>query len=259
MRSYILAAWLIALGASQAQALSDKPYVTPGQIDAIALLAPPPAANSNLERRELAAVLAAQKARTPALIKRALEDRDFLGFATVLGANFTLAKIPIAADFIRKVTRETTLEIDRVKDCWQRPRPFVVSADVHPPGDAAEGAANKPGAAMANAPAQVLAPPCRPAASSAYSYSYPSGAAGVGMTAALLLAAMVPEKRSEIFLRGWEYGENRINLGLHFPSDIEAGRILASAMIALMKPSTAFNADLAAARAEVRAALGLPR
>ncbi|MSO72469.1 MAG: phosphatase PAP2 family protein [Rhodospirillaceae bacterium] len=258
MRSHILAAWLMVFGASEALALSDAPYVMPGQIDAISLLAPPPAPNSEFEKRELATVLAAQKARSPALIKRALEDRDFLGFATVLGANFTLAKIPLAAEFIRKVTRETTQEIDRVKDCWPRPRPFVVSTEIQPPGDAAQGTVNRPGAAMANAATQASAPPCLPAASSAYSHSYPSGAAGVGMTAAILLAAMVPEKRSELFLRGQEYGENRINLGLHFPSDIEAGRILASAMIALMMPRPAFNTDLASAKAEVRAALGLP-
>ena len=67
----------------------------------------------------------------------------------------------------------------------------------------------------------------------------------------------MPEKRSELFSRGWEFGENRLNLGIHFPSDIEAGRIAATAVIAVMMQNPAFKADLAAAKAEVRAALGL--
>ena len=36
---------------------------------------------------------------------------------------------------------------------------------------------------------------------------------------------MVPEKRDAIFARGREYGDNRVVDGVHYPSDVEAGRI----------------------------------
>ncbi len=250
---------LIVLGASPVFALSDRPYLAPTQIDALGLIAPPPSADSELQKRDLAAVLAAQVARTPAVIKRAQADRDFTGFATVLGDNFTPAKVPIAAEFIRKVTRETGAQVDRVKECWQRQRPFVVSTAVRPPEGAVQTTENNPGATMSSSAAQAVAPPCRSPQASAYSYAYPSGAANVGMTAAILLAAMVPEKRGELFLRAWEYGENRVLLGLHFPSDIEAGRILATATLAVMMQNPAFQTDLAAAKTELRSALGRPR
>ena len=70
---------------------------------------------------------------------------------------------------------------------------------------------------------------------------------------------MVPEKRAAIFARAAEYGENRVILGVHFPSDIEAGRMNATAMIAVMMQNPDFKTDLAAARAEVRGVLGLTK
>ena len=45
--------------------------------------------------------------------------------------------------------------------------------------------------------------------------------------------------------------------GVHFPSDIEAGRISATAMVAVMMQNAAFKSDFATAKAELRTALGL--
>src|SRR5256885_2383334 len=68
---------------------------------------------------------------------------------------------------------------------------------------------------------------------------------------------LVPEKRRELFARGWDYGESRVVGGVHFPTDVESGRILATAMVALMMQNAEFRADLAAARVELRRSLGL--
>jgi acid phosphatase (class A) len=74
---------------------------------------------------------------------------------------------------------------------------------------------------------------------------------------AILLANMVPEKRGELFARGWDYGQSRVIGGVHFPSDVESGRIEATAMVALMMQNPDFRNDFAAARAELRKGLGL--
>ena len=66
----------------------------------------------------------------------------------------------------------------------------------------------------------------------------------------------VPEKSAEIHRRGREAGENRVILGVHFPSDVAEGRLSAAAAIAVMTQNPAFTADLADARKELRAALG---
>ncbi len=259
MRKYLFVAALLALGATPALSLSNEPYLAPGQVDAILLLPPPPPANSDLQKRELGDVLTAQKQRTPALVKRSLDDKvDLFGFANVMGPKFTPENIPNATAFIRKVGRETATQVNLVKDCWERPRPFVVSKDVHPPGTMAQDMATKPGAPEKNTAPHDAASPCRPVETPDFSYSYPSGNANFGTTTAILLAAMVPEKRAEIFARGWEYGENRLVAGVHFPSDIESGRISATAMVAVMMQNSAFKADFAAAKTELRNALGLP-
>lgn len=260
MRRFFFAAMLVVCAAGPAQALSENTYITLAQFDGIALLPPPPAAESVLQKQDLDAVLAAQKARTPALIKRAQTDRDFFGFATVLGPKFTADNIPVAAAFIRKVTAETGAMADRVKDCWQRPRPFIVSRDVQPADNAGQNMMTQPGMMMSNTAPHGAGAPCKPAEQTPLaSYSYPSNAASAAMAAAILLADMVPEKRAALFARAWEFGENRVILGVHFPTDIEAGRMIASAMIAVMMQNPDFKADLAAARADVRAVLGLSR
>ena len=87
--------------------------------------------------------------------------------------------------------------------------------------------------------------------------SYPSGHATFGTLCAIFLAQMVPEKQAELFKRADEYRQSRMIVGAHFPSDIEAGRIVATAAAAVMSQNFAFQRDLAVARTELRSALGL--
>jgi acid phosphatase (class A) len=68
---------------------------------------------------------------------------------------------------------------------------------------------------------------------------------------------MVPEKRAQLFARGWELGNARIIGGVHFPTDVEAGRINGTLMAALMLQKPGFRADMAEARAELRKVLKL--
>ena len=75
---------------------------------------------------------------------------------------------------------------------------------------------------------------------------------------AILLAQMVPERSEALFARGWAYGDARVISGVHFPSDIEAGRILGTLLLALLEQDSRFRADLASSRSELRRALGYP-
>ena len=63
----------------------------------------------------------------------------------------------------------------------------------------------------------------------------------------------------EIMARARSFGLNRIIGGAHFPSDVEAGRILAVACAVEMRNNPAFLADFAEAKRDVRAGLGLPQ
>jgi acid phosphatase (class A) len=73
----------------------------------------------------------------------------------------------------------------------------------------------------------------------------------------IVLSNMVPEKRAEIMARAAEYAHNRIVGGIHYPSDIEAGRITGTVIAAKLQTQDDFNAGFTAARAELRGVLGL--
>jgi acid phosphatase (class A) len=48
----------------------------------------------------------------------------------------------------------------------------------------------------------------------------------------------------------FQYGNDRVVLGVHFPSDVAAGRVLGQAIYAALKEKKAYQDDLAAAKAE---------
>ncbi|MDB5677413.1 phosphatase PAP2 family protein [Sphingomonas bacterium] len=85
------------------------------------------------------------------------------------------------------------------------------------------------------------------------SYDYPSGHTTWGWTWALILANLAPDRATPILTRGRAYGESRVVCGVHNYSAIEAGRVTASATYAAELGQPAFQADLAAARAELSA------
>jgi acid phosphatase (class A) len=90
--------------------------------------------------------------------------------------------------------------------------------------------------------------------------SYPSSTAAFAYVAAILLANMVPEKAPAIFARAGDWGHNRVVSGVHYPGDVEAGRISGSIIDNVLLHDPAFMADFAKAKAkaEVRRAIGLP-
>lgn len=221
-----LALWLAPGCAPTAQ----LGYLTPAELDLPALLASPPEPGSVAQRQDLAAVLAAQAARTPGQTEYARADAEVsvFRFADVLGPAFRARDLPLTAALFRQVGREGSAIGRRGKDHWRRPRPFAASPDVEPLLSVGPGG------------------------------SYPSGHALFGYATGLLLAQIVPEKRDALLERGVAYGENRVVAGVHYPTDTAAGRIAATAMVALLMQDAAFREDFREVRAEVRRALRLP-
>jgi acid phosphatase (class A) len=86
------------------------------------------------------------------------------------------------------------------------------------------------------------------------SYSYPSGHSSIGYAWALILAELEPDRTAQIVKRGKEFGDSRVVCGVHYLSDVQAGRLVASAVTARLNADPAFEADLARARAELAAA-----
>ncbi|WP_127957337.1 autotransporter domain-containing protein [Serratia microhaemolytica] len=62
--------------------------------------------------------------------------------------------------------------------------------------------------------------------------AFPSGHSTFGFTNTLLFAQMVPELFQEFLLRGSEYGNSRITLGMHYALDVIGARIMATYALA---------------------------
>ena len=222
---------LLALLLPSVQALAADGNAKAETIDLTLWLAPPPAAGSPPARDDLQTVLAVQAARTPAEADAAKADADRSVFrlTDVLGSNLTPATLPRTAAFFTRVAQWDKAAVKTAKSYWRHPRPSVLSSDVHPLS------VEKPD-----------------------DWSYPSGHATFGYTTAILLAHMLPEKRVAIFTRADVYAEHRVVMGVHYPSDVEAGRVAGAVIAAQLMDDPASRADFNAARDELRKALALP-
>ena len=80
--------------------------------------------------------------------------------------------------------------------------------------------------------------------------SYPSGHAALGWGLALVLAELLPQHQDIILKRGFEFGQSRIIAGYHFQSDVDAGRLTASAVVARLHADDEFKALMKAAKHE---------
>ncbi|MFC4526877.1 phosphatase PAP2 family protein [Dyella halodurans] len=218
----------LALSLALSAAASGSGGSTP---DLVAVLPPPPAAGSLAAQHELQTVLGVQASRTPAdeAAARADNEHSVFRFADVFGSSFEAAKLPHTAALFARLVIYDKAAVKPAKIYWHHPRPPIVSAQVQPL-----------------------------AQEKADDWSYPSGHATLGYSEAVLLANMVPEKRAAIFARADLYAQHRVVMGVHFPSDIEAGRLAGTVIGADLLHDPDWQADYEAARLELRAALKLP-
>jgi acid phosphatase (class A) len=145
-------------------------------------------------------------------------------FAAARGLDFDPERLPTLTLLLGRMLGDLETIQTPAKQSFRRPRPFVTEPA-----------------------ATCIAPPPWLTASG----SYPSGHAALGWAWALVLAEMAPDRADEILARGLAYGESRVICGLHYPSDVEAGRIVGAAMVARLKADPAFRADFIQAEQEL--------
>jgi acid phosphatase (class A) len=234
MRKVVLClAALLCLGVASAAALSEKPYLNAGDADFGSLLPPPPPDGSARDKRDMQTVLELQKEVTPerlAQIQADTEQSVYRFAGGVLGPTFTKERFPLAGAFFDKVRNDSAVGVRPIKQAYKRARAFQANTEVKPPANIA---------------------------AASQSPTYPSGHSTFGAEAAFLLAMMVPEKKRELFERGWAYGEQRVASGVAYPSDWEGGHIGAAVMVTLMMQKPEFRADFDAVKSEIRKGLGL--
>ena len=206
-------------------------YLAGPPLDFRALVPPPPAAGTAAARADSEAVHLAERQRTPEQVKAVQRDdheESMFAFATVLGPAFRASDLPLTAALSQHLRAESSVINPGLKIAFNRPRPFVSDASLHPVCDLTK------------------------------SNSYPSGHSMVGYLEAFALAQMLPERNDAILERAAEYAHNRVVCGVHYPSDVEASHTIALALYGALSTSTRFQQELEAAKVELRRSLSLP-
>jgi acid phosphatase (class A) len=80
--------------------------------------------------------------------------------------------------------------------------------------------------------------------------SYPSGHTTMGWAIALVLSEINPARQDEILKRGFEYGESRVIVGFHFQSDVDAARVITSALVNRLHANNEFVNQMQKAKEE---------
>lgn len=206
-------------------------YLPKGSVDYRLLVGPPPAPESILDRIDMA-VSQQFQADIPA-DRWEIADLDsksvYPRFATAFGKPIDRARSPRLIQLLNRVMRDAADPVWNGKEAFQRPRPYQRYQLARRCGSG-----------------PIPAPDREPRGGS----SYPSGHSVYGWATALLLAEVAPARAAAILERGRDYALSRVICGFHFPTDTDAARAIAAAVLTRLHADPAFLADLKAARDE---------
>jgi acid phosphatase (class A) len=209
-------------------------YLQPEQLpNALAILPGPPAPGSAAVAADEEAYRATRRLRETPRWALAAKDAELRFpqatevFQCALGIAVSEQATPHLNMLLRRVRMDSSRANDKPKDHYKRARPFQVTKD--PSCTPKEEARMKPD-------------------------SYPSGHASIGWAWALTLAEVAPEKADAVLARGYAFGQSRVVCGVHYRSDVEAGRVVGAASVARLHADPVFTAQVALARKEVQAA-----
>ena len=199
--------------------------------DSLALLPPPPAADSAAQAADKQMFESTKALRQGARGQMAFDDNNlkFPAAASVFSCAMNLHISQEATPHINMLLRRTLIDAGlatyKAKNHYQRMRPFATFKE--------STCAPKEDAALAKDGA------------------YPSGHAALGWAWSLVLAEISPERADAILQRGHAFGQSRVICGAHWQSDVNAGRLIGSAAVAKQHANAIFVDQMAAAKIEV--------
>jgi acid phosphatase (class A) len=190
------------------------------------VLPPAPLGGSAVDRVDMESVRGFQSLQGSARWTQATNDNslDMVEvYGPIIGPDFTASKRPEMVALLAYAGRQFSVASRESKSTFPRPRPFLADPTL-------KICVNEP-----------------PAGS-----SYPSGHSGWGWLSALIVARVEPTHASAILARGREYGQSRVVCGVHYPTDVDVGRLLGDAMLARLDNDSEYQRLLAAAKGGVR-------
>jgi acid phosphatase (class A) len=199
-------------------------YLAKDDVDFLALLPEPPTKDSAEQKAEIQQILSIQSTRTPADEARAKKEEKFevFQFAPIIGPDFTAEKCPLTAALFKDLETDSKYFSRTAKEHWERKRPPFIDANVHPSATLEDEG------------------------------SYPSGHATRGVLYALLMADIFSEHRAELLEQGRQVGWDRVVGGVHYPSDVAAGRVLGQALAAKLMSKPEFRSQFELVKNELK-------
>lgn len=201
-------------------------FVRTDTLDFAKILPAPPQPGSLAAEADLNAVLQVQSWRTPeevAWARRIEKIRSLAEYTDIVGAWFTDENLPATLALLKAVDADSKGATDASKRLFNRPRPFVGEPRVKPCSE----------------------PLDEP--------SYPSGHATRFFLEAGVLSEILPDKRDALFERAQKMSWGRVIGGVHYPTDLAGGRLLAASIVEELNADPAFEAALEKSRSEVGA------
>jgi len=215
---------VIVVSPVAAEEAQTRAYLPAGSVDAKSYIPAPPKVGSPALNGQIAIVLWLQRTRTPEDVQFVEKTLNVARFAPILGANLFELDAAGLKRLIDAAIDEVRQDYDALKAVYDLPRPFKVSAEVKPVGDA------------------------RPVA------SYPSGHAIRAIVYARLLADIFPDKENALMDLAHRIGYGRVVAGLHYPVDVISGQILGNTYADAIIATSAFKESVAGLRSEARTA-----
>lgn len=143
----------------------------------------------------------------------------FWEYEEVIGKDYSLLDYPATLKLLAGVTRDMRIMEFTIKYHLLRARPYHLEPKLNPM-------------------ARIKSP------------SFASGHTLWAYIQAFVWSELIPSKRKEFLEIAYEVGESREIMGIHYPSDEEAARVLAHKMLTLMLNNSIFNSDLKNAKLE---------
>ncbi|MDR0354596.1 MAG: phosphatase PAP2 family protein [Deltaproteobacteria bacterium] len=209
-------------------------FLEPSEIpDSFAFLPPPPQAGSPEYVRDMSVFwLTRAEVGSPrwqeAAFDADIDDNWPEFFAESFGLTISRRLTPATWELLLRLQKDADATAKSAKVAYGRVRPFVLF--------------NQPaGSTCAPGQEKFLR----------HNGSYPSGHSVLGWSMALLLAEISPERQEPVISRGLDYGFSRVVCGVHWVSDVEAGRTAAAALVIRLHGDPEFAALLDKAKAEI--------
>jgi acid phosphatase (class A) len=221
---------LIPLVYQEAAGAQNEGYLAGHEVDFHTVLGPPPAPDSRWDHADRQLVEAYQSVDEARFESARLDEEQLYSrFEKAFGHSIDSATTPKLVTLLDRALLDVDATAAAAKKQYQRPRPYqrMQLRRVCNRGDA---------------PVVEEHP--------MHGASYPSGHSVHGWTVAMILSRIAPDHAQALMERAEEYEESRLICGMHFPTDIEAGQVVAAAVVSRLDSSIKFRADVAKARKE---------